>query len=342
MSERLRDALPATEAHVDTWTPNDDDGDIFDAFQKRLGDSTQLVITDWDLSTGARGLFGTSLMEWCKNLAIPAGDFSRGRPNALPKEPELFELRVPVDHDDSTRFIVRTFRGFRTLRAAVSADDAVAKRHSLARLLAELLGRPHLEGDFGLYMSRLGASNASLIQQARSDDLDEVRKAQLITYILGHVLLNSVLRYPGPLLKDEALCAYFGTTVAEADTLAPLFAEARYEGPFADAERIYWRETVDSILERLSEGMDDAEYADFGDFNRLVVERHLDHRLAAHGCSREACGGLKGGFWCPFTTRPVCVRADCSVPSSSWIPEGAQLCRVEREFYDEWAPIMAL
>ena len=211
-------------------------------------------------------------------------------------------------------------------------------------MLAALLERPHLESQFALYMSRLGAANAGLVERLRAmnaeagDDLKPMQK--LMGYLLGHVLANSILKFPGPLLSDSALAAYCATNVSEADALAGLFERARFIGPFSQVGRFFWREDVDGIIDALSADVEAGDNAGFADFNRAVVEKALDRRLAMHGCDR--CGGEKGGFWCPFTKRPVCERGDCSVPSSSWIPQGAQLTRVERDFYEELAPLMGL
>lgn len=61
-------------------------------------------------------------------------------------------------------------------------------------------------------------------------------------------------------------------------------------------------------------------------------EQQLEVRpLANHVCPRDGCGGRRGGFLCPFTFRTVCTRIDCSIAASGWIPQGAQLSRVERE-----------
>ena len=163
-------------------------------------------------------------------------------------------------------------------------------------------------------------------------------KTRLLAYVLGHVLLNAVLKYPGPILSGEVLCAYLATAPNEIDPLTDLFKEARYEGPFRNDASLFWRDDVDSILDRLAVDIAEDHFESFGDFNRGVAETALNRKLVPHSCRR--CKGVKGGFWCPFTTRPVCERADCSIPASSWIPSGAQLCRVERDFYDEWAPIL--
>lgn len=342
----LRDALAPllqdVPVDIRVWVPTESEPEI--AFGEKVDDGTVLVITDYDLTTSVKGLFGLSIVGWCQSRSIPVGDFSRGNLTALPKEPNLFELRVPTDNQEGAAFIASTFRGFQEIRAAVEATGLSADRRNLAGVLADLLKRPHLESQFALYMNRLGAANSALLQKLRDfagpEVPDDAAKVRLLTYVLGHVLLNAIIKYPGPVLSDKALCAYLATVPSEITALEPIFATARYAGPFSASGPAFWRENVDAILDDLGEGHDADAFESFGDYNRHVVQVALSRELAKHDCDR--CGGVKGGFWCPFTLRPVCERADCSVPSSSWIPQGAQLARVERGFYDEWAPLLGL
>ena len=215
----------------------------------------------------------------------------------------------------------------------------------MAAVLAKLLDRAGLESQFAPYMSRLGAANAALLEKLKASSVeekwpDDKEMTRLLTYVLGHVLSNAVLKYPGPILTGDVLCAYLATSSEEIEPLAELLKKAQYNGPFSNRGRLFWRDDVDKILDEKAEGIADEQFYSFGDYNRRVVENALNRELKPHSCTR--CDGKKGGFWCPFTLRTVCERGDCSVPSSSWIPSGAQLSRVERDFYDEWAPILGL
>ena len=345
LRRRLAALMPGDEVEIRTWVPTDDDGFPAEAFDARVDERTALVITDYDLTTTVKGLFGLSIVGWCQKKSIPVGDFSRGNVAALPKEPNLFELRVPTDDEQGAAFVATTFRGFQSLRSGIEVTPTLlTERRSLAAVLASLLGRPRLENQFAAYMSRLGAANSALLQQLRKFAGEEqpvdADKIRLLTYVLGHVLCNAILKYPGPILSRHSLCAYMATIAGEAEAIEPLFAQARYAGPFSAEHSYFWREDVDRTLDDLGGALGDADVESFADLNRRVIEVALGRALATHDCNR--CDGVKGGFWCPFTVRPVCERADCSVPSSAWIPGGAQLCRVERDFYDEWAPLLGL
>lgn len=346
LSDNLRRELANEAVDIRTWMPAQADDDPEAAFKSKLDGGTALVVTDYDLTTkGLRGLFGVSIVAWSQMAAIPVGDFSRGHKDSLPKEPNLFELKVPPNDEEGAAFIAGIYRGFRDLDIALTrAEEELRDRRSLAATLATVLGRPHLESQFALYMSRLGSANSSLVERIRTLGTDGQHDTQavqnLMRYVLGHVLANSVLRFPGPLLNDRALAAYCGTHLSEANTLAEVFQAASYTGPFSSMGRSYWREDVDEVIDALEPPETTEPHASFADYNRVAVQHALGRELARHDCDR--CNGLKGGFWCPFTKRAVCERSDCSVPSSSWIPQGAQLTRVERDFYDELAPLLGL
>lgn len=334
---------------VRRWMPGVDGDDPEKKFGSLVDGETVLVATDYDLTgNGMKGLFGLTIVGWCQNRSIPVGDFSRGHTRDLPDEPNLFELRVPPNDFEGARYIAAAVEGFMHIRGAFEEDATLLDAgQNLATILGSVLGRPHLDTEFALYMTRLGSSNASLLQRLRDfaappEAVEREEKAQVLTYVLGHVLLNAVLKFPGPILSERALCAYLATTEAEAEVIAPIFEGAVYTGPFASGARCYWREDVDRILDGFAEPIAQQQFAGFGDFNRAALTVAIGREPAAHTCDREGCGGRKGGFLCPFTHRPVCERGDCSVPSSSWIPQGAQLSRVERDYYDEWAPLLGL
>ena len=343
LGDRLRELL-SDDAELVIWRPTTADGPTHEAFDERISQQTALVITDYDLTTSVNGLFGLSIVGWCQGKSIPVGDFSRANLDALPREPNLFELRVPTSFEQAAQFINNVFRGFHDIHLWLeSHPEVLTQPRSLAAVLATLLDKPQSESMFAAYMTKLGAANSALLQTikqfAEPDQFPtDEDKARLLTYVMGHVLANAVLKYPGPIVSLEALCAYFGTSLDEATTLSELFERARYNGPFGHADHYHWHEVVDDILDDMAADLDDQQFDSFAEYNRYVVERHLDRPLAQHACAR--CDGIKGGFWCPFTRRAVCERGDCSVPASSWIPSGAQLSRVEKDFHDEWAPIL--
>lgn len=344
LCETLSSYLEESEVEIRKWAPTASDVSPKEIFDTLVDERTVLVVTDYDLTRkGKTGLFGPSIVDWCQALAIPVGDFSRANITALPSQPNLFELRVPTDSDEAAVFIASMFYGFSQIRDDIlDSPSLLSSRRSLAAVLASLLGRPNLESQFALYMSLLGSANSNLIDRLRTataHQAPDVReKASLLSYVIGHLLLNAILKYPGPILSEKALCAYLSTTPETIDEISPLFIKAEYRGPFSYDTDYFWRGDVDEVLDKFAQTLSGEQFETFGELNRRSAELGLGHELPKHECDR--CQGKNGGFLCPFTYRSVCQRSDCSVTASSWIPQGAQLCRVEKDFYDEWAPLL--
>jgi hypothetical protein len=340
LTASLTKVLPPDAAEIRQWIPSQADTDAYEAFNSNINSETTLVITDADLtSRGQLGLFGASVVAWCQKLAIPVGDYSRNVA-ALPKAPELFELRVPLDPTKAAIFIAAIFNGFRDIGDALAADASLLTKRSPSAVLASLLGQPDIESQIALYAVRLGAASGALVDRVEQPDPSAASKRALLAYISGHLLLN-VLRFPGPILSLAGLKAYVASNEADATDVLALFETARYAGPFSDLDQFFWLSRVDDVLDRLVKALP----ADFkpetaGELHRFAIEVALDRKLQRHSCPR--CQGQNGGFFCPFTNRTVCIRADCSVGSNSWIPQGAKLCRIERDFFEEWSPILGL
>ena len=332
------------QATVRCWRPTPEDIPLEDAFAKLADPSTALVVTDYDLTTSIGGFFGPSIIGWCQSRAIPVADFSRAHADARPKAPNLFELRVPADDANGSALAASLLRGFETIRSRVTeARLYTSSDRPLSATLAEVLHQPDIEIELAPYFRDLGAANSALFETIAqrpnpNASLTEL-KTQLLTYILGHVLWNAILRYPGVLLSADALCAYFATSSDDESELSGLFLDARYSGPFGDSGPWFWRHAVDSTIQAFSDSASN-DVASFDEHNRTAAESALGRPLSGHPCER--CSGTRGGFWCPFTSRPVCERPDCSTPESSWIPAGAYLARVERDYHDEWTPFLGL
>ena len=348
LADALKQAL-GTEASIVSWVPRKDQKPA-DRFEELLDQNDiRLVITDYDLTEqGQLGFFGATVVDWCQNRGIPVGDFSRGHASSLAEEPNLFELRVPIDSNDAAvAYVAAVFRGFAAIRDAIEADARLLKQRSPAAALAVMLDAKGMESQFSQYGGRYGSANSALIDRFAATAPRDVKpelakKVALLAYIMGHLLVNAVLRFPGPILTKEALAAYLAVDLEEGDKFLPLFAPAAYSGPFAALNSYFWTPKVDDILLALDDKVNaTVEFESPGELNRTRVEAALDVTLKRpEGCQR--CEGKNGGFLCPFSARTVCQRPDCSVVSNVWIPPGARLSRFEREFYDEWAPILGM
>ena len=347
LAQELRNQL-GNEAHVEVWVPKKEEKPIERFAQLLAQHDVRLVVTDYDLTEGQLGFFGSSVVDWCQNQAIPVGDFSRGHASSLAQEPNMFELRVPVESSDAAaNYVGAVFRGFTAIRSAIDNTPDLMHQRSPAAVVAAFLGEKHLESQFAQYGIRYGGANSALVDRfvataSPSIKPDPDRVATLLTYITGHLLVNAILRFPGPILGEDALAAYLAVDIAEAPKYEALLADANYEGPFAKLKQYRWTHVVDKILSGYDDQVSDNEsFNTTGALNRRRLEIALGTSLARPTeCKR--CDGLEGGFYCPFTKRTVCQRSDCSVVSNIWIPAGARLARFEREFYDEWSPILGM
>ena len=118
LQRRLRET-----AQVRTWRPTGDDIPLEQSFNDQLDPSTALVVTDYDLTTSVGGFFGPSIVGWCQSNAIPVADFSRKHIASLPKEPNLFELRVPANDQDGAAMAACLFHGFEVIRRSIGGAN---------------------------------------------------------------------------------------------------------------------------------------------------------------------------------------------------------------------------
>lgn len=346
LAAALQRLISSEEAKVITWQPSGEDDKepvevLEDYFNPANGNDVRFVVTDYDLTKEkALGLYGSTVVDQCQLRAIPVGDYSRGHASRLPKEPNLFEIRIPThNYDVAAAFIADVFRGFERIRARVQELNPMPR--SPAAGIAAILHRPADQSQFSLYGTRYPIVNSGLVDRTNpeQDGGQPAEMRKLFAYVAGHVLVNLVLRYPGPIIDRDGLTAYCGVGREAFEAIAPIFASCRYDGPFAGIDDLYWMEQVQAALEGL-EPADAPVEATIGEVNRVTLEKRLGFNLRRHACSR--CEGINGGFYCPFTKRVVCLQSDCSVGSNGWIPAGARLCRIEKEYFDEWSPLLGL
>ena len=351
LDSALKEILKSKQVDIRKWSPSEEHTDPFAEFEKLVDEDTILVATEYDLTrSGMRGLFGDTVVGWCKRRFLPVGDYSRADATALTTTPDLFEFRIPAKDSDCAPFIANVFLGFLEIRETLIRDESTyTSLPSLSAVLAKLLNRQYLDSHFSLYMSRIVMNNSAIVQHvsSSSETSSEIKPhlVQIITYLLGHLLVNAIMKFPGPILSERALCAYLATSISEKKIINELFEDALYKGPFSEMGNYFWLDEVDAKLENLNEKnefitFDDEELFFTGGVNRKIVETEIKRELKNHLCKR--CSGKNGGFYCPFTERTVCPLDNCSVSNSSWIPRGADICRIERDFFDEWSPILGL
>ena len=245
----VRSAL-GEDIDVRSWQPIPGE-DPLERFDSELQNGVALIVTDQDLTKSRLGLLGSSVTAWAQDRFIPVCNFSRKPERRLPRERNFFELRVPPEPDENARaaYIARIYRGFEQIHSYISQANDV---QSTAQLLAGAMGAPQLEDDVAPFLTSAASANSSLVQSIISGvpSSAPVGRASFLTFILGYVLVNAVLEFPGPILSLPALAAYCAVSESMGGELARLFAEAAYEGPFSERNAYFQRRLVDrrSIL----------------------------------------------------------------------------------------------
>ena len=347
LRKALQEELAEEGAQIDLWVPERTSEDPDTLLASKVQKDTVLVITDYDLTKkGFLGFQGSNVRSWCQHALVPVGDFSRGKSKSLPDEPDLFSTRVPTQPlEDGARRISAIYRGFTEVRKRV--NEAMANSSSISALTAKVLGCPELEPSLSLYFSRLATSNPWIRIRLRELMESKVEEALpdiegLVSYVIGHAIQNLILAFPGPLMNVSVLAAYLSVTEKDAKMFVKQTGLQTYNGPFSTLEDYFWRQDVDRKVDEIVEASGGDLPSEEDRLNRFAVESILGKKAEAHVCTRKSCHGLRGGYWCPFTRRPVCTRTDCSEATTAWIPDGADLCRVEKNFFDTFAPLLGL
>lgn len=341
LGDALDAKLDGLGVNVERWVPTKDDKDPNERFEELASPGISLVVTDYDLSLSMTGLKGPIIQSWCQRNRIPVAVYSRGHVKDLPGEPSLFEILIRYSDDETAAAVIAGMNsGFTDVYTTIARMDTA--KLSLAMIAALVIERPEYEPTLSLYFSRLISSNPSirghLLRVARQEEKPDT--VATLSYVVGHVLLNLVLAYPGPILSRPVLAAYLCVATDEVDEFVKKAGIPPYEGPFNKVRQFVWREDVDSALTEATEKAGKEAPEEIERFNRFAAELILGKEPSRHSCEREGCNGERGGYWCPFTERTVCSHEDCSESSTAWIPDGADLCRVEADFFQEFSPFL--
>ena len=224
---------------VRTWVPARREENPRRRFMEQLDAETVLVVTDLDLMRrGPYGLSGDAIVAWSQEKLLPALLFTR-KADHLAKKPELFEITVPdgLSSRDSATLIGGIAEGFAQVDDVLQANAELLQLRNPSAVLAGIVGPPAEASDFSLYDVRLGSASGSLAGELARTAPATVQptvedKVRVLRYIVGHLLLNSVLRFPGPIVSQPALRAYLGSDDAGTDDVTLLFVDAAYGGPF--------------------------------------------------------------------------------------------------------------
>ena len=325
--------------NIITWNLVNIDRNPAQLVKNYLKNNPVLVVTDYDLSSdGLTGFYEPTIVSWCKSQLIPVGEYSQKNKFGYIEHPNLFDIRVPSNDKDAPTQIASIAEGFISIRKFIQTNRELFKsKLSLSEIISLLLEREHLDYEFFWYIESMDMVSNNILLFMNGSKKVSSKKIQVATaYLIGHLLLNSILKFPGPIISEDALCSYLSISTNELSKLAQVFDKAKYNGPFCSIGRFYWREDIDQIVMKNGEDLQE-DYEGVGDYFQAVIKK-LGINCKPFSC--DQCGGKNGGYYCPYTQKTVCDLKSCSVSSSAWIPRGADICRIERKFFDNWTPLL--
>ena len=306
VAENLKKEYNLKEDEIVIWGPKSGDNDPLIAIEDKLEAEPTLVICDFDLTGkgGFNGLFGPVIEKMCHSRLIPVGEYTVNNKFQIPSTPNLFNIHVDKDSVTATAEIAAAYKGFILINELVNEKSYVGNGDlNYSNILARILNRGHLYYEFSKYLDSFERVNEFLIQylennaESLNDDEDfESTKNKVIAYVIGHVLLNTVLRYPGPILSERILCSYLSISESETNWLKDFFQRAIYKGPFSELGTFYWLETINDIVEENSDEIGNISYV--GAFNQAVVKK-INKNIKLFECKKTGLECQLGGYYCP-------------------------------------------
>lgn len=300
-----------------------------------------MVVVDHDLSGLDVRISESSITNACKQLGIPVCTYHRKPPNNDSQnlkdrvnQARSFSIEIEIDDGNefknAAREIINIYQGFKEISEKILKLDKEILYGGPAKIISVILDKPELEAIFARYTSSSTLA-ADIIQYNDEGIMDEEIEEILqkrIPFILGCWLYNYVLPFPGIILNNEAAASYINLDVEQfRNQYYSEFAKAQYTGPFSDSSNYWWRYDLDQIF--FDENVEDAtEYlANKGKKNVQPCKCSVNPEITA-------------GYYCLVKKQPISFEE--SVGHLSWIPEGADLCRIQRKIYRRLAPMMGL
>ena len=185
-----------------------------------------MVVTNYDLSSdGLNGFYGPTIVQWCKSQLVPVGEYSQTKKFGYLEQPNLFDISVPSDQNIAPTHIASIVDGFLSIRNFIESNQGMFENKlSLSKIISLMLGREHLHLQFNQYIESIDKVSNNIILYMNGTKKVAAKKLQTISsYIIGHLLLNSILKYPGPIISEQALCSYLSIANDNYDNLKRIF-----------------------------------------------------------------------------------------------------------------------
>lgn len=309
----------------------------------------KLVVVDHDLSMLDSNLSESVVATACQNAGVPHCRYSRStthqttrqKLNELVEQSHVYSVKIDItdievaefgDNPESPQKIKSIYEGFQSLELSLEKFDPEQLKNGPAQLLSEMLGFPGLSTVFHQYATAYSVfSEIIKIHQIIEEDSDQKTEfadiiRRRLNYILGFWLHNVILRYPGIIINEIAAASYLNLSTEDFLTYSQKFSDAKYEGPFSTTTETtyWWRYKLDDILidSDCEDGIEFLGKADIENIKPSIC---------------YVSGGSPAGYYCLFEKKPI--SEEVSIGSLDWMPRGADLSRVNRDKYDEVAPL---
>lgn len=298
-----------------------------------------LVVADHDLSAyGNVRISESAITDACRQSATPVCTYHR-KPSAKSHTQALRGIygqtrsfSIAIDLSDiaaAAATIVDIADSFETLQIAFPGINEEVKKQGPAAIIASILEQPGLTSVFSRYAT--GPTLASdvidhiAIQQPDEESVSEALDKRM-PFVLGCWLHNYVLPFPGVILNGVAAASYVNLLQADFDSNISEFQAAQYVGPFGKAKKYWWRSELDNLF---------IEH-DCEDGIAYLAKKSKDAGPSV--CS--ATQSSPAGYYCIVRRAPISLTA--SVGSLGWVPEGADLSRMDQAIYDSVAHMMGI
>lgn len=297
-----------------------------------------VVVADHDLSAfNTVRISESAITDACKQASIPVCTYHR-KPKLVTEAQYLkqivsqtrsFSIAIDISNlEQAAREIISVADGFASLTYGYSIVQSDCREKGPAAILAQILGKPGLANYFARYAT--GPTLASDLIEYISPSIDATENKtsieRRVPFILGCWLYNYILPFPGILPNEVASASYVNLSAEDFSKNQDKFADAKYTGPFGDVNTYWWRSELDRILIE-SDCEDGVAYLD-------------KHKIMATPSVCVVKNEPPAGYYCLIKKAPISLKA--SKGRLSWIPEGADLCRIDTDTYDSIAPIMGL
>ncbi|MDR6795918.1 hypothetical protein [Acinetobacter calcoaceticus] len=348
---------PNLEGVIKVWSPHNEQ-DLKDIYDQNKGDpnlvsaadedvwrrvlelqKVHMVVIDHDLSSLNVRISESAITNACKQLAIPVCTYHRkptqnDSQNLKDRVNQARSFSIEIDIDSDSHYekcakeIINVFEGFKFISDKFSELDSDFIEGGPAKIISFILEKPELESLFARYTSSstLAADIIQYEEDIPEDKITDFLKKR-IPFILGCWLYNYVLPFPGIILNQTAAASYINLNSDQFSENTHEFKDARYYGPFSSNSSYWWRYDLDQILFEAN-AEDAVEY---------LLQKGLNEILP---CKCSVNSNSNAGYYCIVKKQPISYEE--SVGHLSWIPEGADLCRINKKIYRRLAPMMGL